>query len=213
MRLKMEMFPADDISVDQLLDELQSAGYIKRYTVKKDKYIQIVNFNKHQTPHCKEIESTIPAPGKHRTSTVQTPVQHPLYKESGISNKESGISNKKKIKPDFDDWYAIYPKKAAKPYARKCWNRHKPDAEVLIADTLDRIANDDEWIKGFIPNPSTYINQERYSDPVVPPKPADLTESDKYALRQRRTQEIIQEIDGRDVGLDDPALPSPMGQG
>jgi hypothetical protein len=34
-------------------------------------YIQVLNFNKHQAPHCKEPESTIPAPGKYGTSLIQ----------------------------------------------------------------------------------------------------------------------------------------------
>jgi len=65
MRLKIEIFPADDgVNVAALLDELEAVGYVQRYGKNNTQYIQIVNFKKHQTPHVKEQASTIPAPDK-----------------------------------------------------------------------------------------------------------------------------------------------------
>ncbi len=60
-RIKMEIFPADDFSVNDLLDSLHKAGFIMRYNADKE-YIQINNFVKHQMPHHKEVPSVIPAP-------------------------------------------------------------------------------------------------------------------------------------------------------
>lgn len=62
LRIKATILPYDNGDVNKMLDELQDAGLILRYSVDGQKYIQIVNFEKHQSPHYKEPESTIPAP-------------------------------------------------------------------------------------------------------------------------------------------------------
>lgn len=62
LRIKIELYPMDDVDVDALLDELQDAGVLIRYGSESDRFIQIVNFEKHQKPHRNEAESVIPAP-------------------------------------------------------------------------------------------------------------------------------------------------------
>jgi hypothetical protein len=59
-RLKMALFPADSVDVDAMLKSLNARGFIRRYSVNSLKYIQIVNFNKHQNPHHTEKDSVIP---------------------------------------------------------------------------------------------------------------------------------------------------------
>lgn len=74
LRLKIEIFPADDgINVDALLNELQDAGFVLRYEKDNTKYIQIVKFKKHQSPHVKEQASTIPAPDMPGANTSLAP--------------------------------------------------------------------------------------------------------------------------------------------
>jgi hypothetical protein len=61
-RIRAELLPYDDGSVDDLLSELDRAGFIRRYEAYAQRFIQITNFAKHQTPHHKEPASLIPAP-------------------------------------------------------------------------------------------------------------------------------------------------------
>lgn len=93
-RIKAEILPYDSCDVDALLNELQSHGFIIRYESDGKRYIQVINFKKHQNPHIKEAESIIPppcsndaekvvdnhcvveAPDKHCTSTVQEHGKH-----------------------------------------------------------------------------------------------------------------------------------------
>lgn len=72
-RIRAELLPYDDGSVEDLLSELHEAGFILRYAAAGGRFIQVVNFGKHQNPHCKEQASTIPAPDMHGASTVQAP--------------------------------------------------------------------------------------------------------------------------------------------
>jgi hypothetical protein len=61
-RIKGELFAYDSIEVDVLLDELQEHGFILRYQVEDTRAIQILEFNKHQTPHYSEKRSVIKTP-------------------------------------------------------------------------------------------------------------------------------------------------------
>jgi len=59
-QIKMEIFPADSVEVDPLLAELHAHGHIKRYEIDGVKYIQILGFKEHQSPHFSEKESIHP---------------------------------------------------------------------------------------------------------------------------------------------------------
>lgn len=61
LRIKAQLFPYEAIDTDALLNELQTLDVLDRYTVDNKGYIQITNFAKHQKPHPKEMESTLPA--------------------------------------------------------------------------------------------------------------------------------------------------------
>lgn len=69
VRLKVQVLPYFDADCDSLLNSLQEHGFILRYEVEGIKYIQVLNFAKHQNPHVKEAASSIPAPDKNQTST------------------------------------------------------------------------------------------------------------------------------------------------
>lgn len=71
-KIKMELFPADSIEVDEKLSELEKSGFIRRYTVKDLKCIQVVNWSKHQAPHHTERASTVPAMDEHGSLTVNS---------------------------------------------------------------------------------------------------------------------------------------------
>ncbi len=60
LRIKIEVLPYDNCDVDDLLKGLQENGFIQRYEVNGEGYIQIVNFLKHQNPHIREKASEIP---------------------------------------------------------------------------------------------------------------------------------------------------------
>jgi len=81
MRIKAEVLPYDNCDVDSLLNQLHEAGFIIRYQICDNKFIQIVNFSKHQNPHKNEADSVIPPPEEvvleqYSTSTVQAPYKH-----------------------------------------------------------------------------------------------------------------------------------------
>lgn len=59
-RIKIELFPCDDYEVEEGLARLAAAGFISRYQVAGFSVIEIINFQKHQSPHGSEKDSTLP---------------------------------------------------------------------------------------------------------------------------------------------------------
>ncbi len=59
-KIKIEVLAYDKCDSSALLDELQAAKLINRYSVNGTAYIQILKFTKHQQPHYKEVASVIP---------------------------------------------------------------------------------------------------------------------------------------------------------
>lgn len=70
-RIRAEVLPYDDGSVDEMLGELHRSGFILRYQVGEQRFIQVQNFAKHQNPHHREPESSIPAPTEDGARTVE----------------------------------------------------------------------------------------------------------------------------------------------
>jgi hypothetical protein len=76
-RIKGELFRFDDLSTEQIdlfLDKLDELKLIIRYEIEDHDYIKIVNFTKHQSPHCNEKPSIIPDPLSDKTSTMPPPL-------------------------------------------------------------------------------------------------------------------------------------------
>lgn len=73
-KIKMCVFPADDVDIDGGLNELTKNGFLIRYSVGDKSFIQIVNWDKHQSPHHTERESEIPEfqPTSNGEVTVKT---------------------------------------------------------------------------------------------------------------------------------------------
>ena len=58
--IKAELFPYYDFDVNGGLTELERCNFVKRYTYNGERFIQVVNFKKHQSPHGTEKSSSIP---------------------------------------------------------------------------------------------------------------------------------------------------------
>lgn len=85
------------------------------------------------------------------------------------TQKEQGAKNA----PDrFPDFWKAYPTKRNKKKARDAWKRKRLDAKAdeIIADVEARIKKDGQWLEGYVPHPTTYINGERWEDEIEPPR-------------------------------------------
>lgn len=67
---------------------------------------------------------------------------------------------------DFEEFWAVYPKKVGKQDARRVFKKVKADVHVLI-DAVNAQKKSQQWQRDggqYIPNPSTWLNQGRWED-------------------------------------------------
>ena len=87
-KIKMSLFPADDINVSEQLSNISKYGFIELYNVDGIDVIQITNFVKHQTPHGLEKDSELPDRNgiytvHFRNTKNKTVTGKPLYLKQG----------------------------------------------------------------------------------------------------------------------------------
>lgn len=78
----------------------------------------------------------------------------------------------------FAEFWTAYPRKEAKGAARKAFAKRKPDRALLdrMLAAIGAQQEGDQWQRGFIPHPATWLNQERWLDELIGPiGPTHLT--------------------------------------
>ncbi len=83
-KIKMSLFPADNINVAEQLENISKFGFIELYNADGTDVIHIVNFVKHQTPHGLEKDSELPDrngiyTAHHRNPKNKTTVGKPVH--------------------------------------------------------------------------------------------------------------------------------------
>jgi len=185
-RLKMALFPADNVDIEKMLADLDHLGFITRYTVGSFKAIQIVNWSKHQNPHVKEAKSIIPempglegSCGEHGASPVLAPDKHSSFPADSLS-LDSGFLIPDSLTPSqapvatealFASFWKLYPRKVGKDKAEKAWAKLKVDQALydLMVTALAKQVLTPDWVKErgqFIPHPATWLNGKRWQDEI-----------------------------------------------
>ena len=94
-------------------------------------------------------------------SNQKKPVNNPIKRSKEGKNKES---NK-----DFDLFWEHYPKKVGKKKVQDKFNSNNYPIDLIIKN-IELQKKSDQWQnQQYIPNPETYLNQERWTDEVVLP--------------------------------------------
>lgn len=175
-KIKMALFPADDLDVNSALSELQNSGLIERYDIDNIKYIHILAFKKHQNPHIKEPASTIPAPCKNSADTVPAvlipdsllPITDSplLIPEPLLPTQAKKPTRTSSLDSGFNEFWNAYPKKKNRADAEKAWKKLKPKIDdILKAMQWQKQSNDWQKSNGqFIPYPATYLNANSWLD-------------------------------------------------
>lgn len=110
---------------------------------------------------CRETTSPFEAPSKPLRSQEQEQEQ-----EQEIDNSLRSLSVGRS--ENFDLFWSAYPKKAKRKQAEAIWRRKRLDscADRIANDIAARLALDRRWREGFIPDPTTYLNGERWEDEI-----------------------------------------------
>ncbi len=116
--------------------------------------------------------------------------RHPYIKDNNKEDTKRSCANSSNCTNfSFEDFWKIYPSKKAVKKCREIWRRRNLDgmAEEIIIKLRNQIENDDHFLQGFIPNPSTYLNGDRWDDEITESK-ASIRE--KEILQKKLDNEI-----------------------
>lgn len=170
-RIKKTLLGYDDVNTEEtdgMLQQLADNGFIIRYEVDDEAYIQIVNFSKHQNPHMHEKMSEIPPPPGFSTTV-------PKGKKGEKS--ENPYNPPKTYAPELADWFDEfwneYPKHRNRAQAERAWFNLNPDKGLVgtILASLQVFKRSEEWNKEdgkYIPNPSRWLDDRRWEDDEAP---------------------------------------------
>ena len=67
----------------------------------------------------------------------------------------------------FDEFWEMYPKKVAKGKCRTKWLKLPPRDRQAILEDVPRRRETDRWRNGYVADPYTYLNQERWKDDLA----------------------------------------------
>jgi hypothetical protein len=102
---------------------------------------------------------------------VSRPTAEPSHgKSTPLVSKDSLVSKDINKGPSPSEWafsqfWDSYPKKVDKKKAHAKFMKLKPEVQVaIIANVQTRAKQDKQWLSGFAPNPTTYLNGERWED-------------------------------------------------
>lgn len=69
--------------------------------------------------------------------------------------------------PSFSDFWQAYPSKVGRGAAARAWDKALAKVtSVEIVKAVEAQKASDRWLKGYVPNPATWLNQERWADEV-----------------------------------------------
>lgn len=183
-RIKMKLFPADEIDVDAALEQLSNSGFLLRYEVDGERFIQVLAFDKHQNPHKDERKSEIPAPDLHRATSEQEPVLNstnpadslipdslPLIPDSINPSPPARKKSTPTEDKDFVEAYSLYPSRpgSSKASALKAWQARLAsgvDPQAMIAGVRRYAAfvHQSRTEPNFIKMPATFFGPDRHFD-------------------------------------------------
>jgi len=88
---------------------------------------------------------------------------------------------------NFNKFWSLYPKKTGKQKCLSLWTKKKPPVEIVLKAVAWQ-KKSEQWKKGFIPNPSTWLNEGRWED-----EPLEATGEPKniYSIKVASGEKII----------------------
>ena len=172
-------------AIETALAAMHNVGLVVWYEVDGRKWLQIQDFDEHQSGLHKRTGSHLPEPPGNSG-------MFPLKRTEQKRTEEKGTEGS--LPDGFVRWYAGYPKKKARADALKAWGQVAPDEE-LVATMIAAVAAQSqtrEWTKEkgeFVPLPASWLRGRRWDDVeavglVVEPAPVGPPDIWQQALER-----------------------------
>lgn len=162
-------------SLNKYLSILESEGWIQRRSGNSKKTTTyIITFPSPVENDIENLSTNAPSRGELKNRTLRhAEANTPSHGEKVLRHTETNnnINNKgnNNRSNGFDRFWKIYPKKVKKKDSLSKWKAKQLDQKIdlIISDVENRLKNDQRWKDGFIPDPTTYLNGERWEDEVT----------------------------------------------
>lgn len=185
-RIKMTLFPADNVDCEEGIAALTKAGFLQRYTVEGTSVIWIVAWAKHQNPHHREQPSDLPAPPNPEQGPTLVGAKPDLGTAKPQASPSLAVLIPSSLIPDspirtipptsadgFEDFWELWPKserKGSRPKCREVWlSRRLSQVAPEILAHVAAMKKSDQWADHrYIPAPLVYLNQSRWEGAALP---------------------------------------------
>lgn len=173
--IKSRLFPLKDSvtvkAVSDAINKLASAELVTLYVFEGKPYLYLPTWDKHQQVRARR--SKYPEPSSDLISSdiicnqmiSDVPV---IQSESKNESESESESESKSAREDaFDVFWAAYPRKVGKGAARKAFAKLPAAVFPLLVPAVEAQKQCAQWRKNggeYIPNPATWLNQERWED-------------------------------------------------
>ena len=158
--------------VDKAIQAFEGLGMLSTH---EGTAIEIINFEKHQGINTLERlrEISRRSSAKHRERLKNDANDAPKRLENKIKSKRERVTVTSPLDAKqqgyFDEFWSLYPKKVGKKTALQKWSKLKPNEKLFeeIMRGLRNYIQTEQWQREggqFIPNPETFLNQERWKD-------------------------------------------------
>lgn len=166
------------------LEAIVSQGLMEEFTYQKEKFYRVINFKDHQTlKKDRQPQTLLKIPLNSNPKITWENVEAIMEgKDFQLEDtdfhldsevKRSEVKRREDIYTltSFEEFWKEYPNKKAKKKAEGIWKRIKPTEELfkVIMAGLSKAKQSAQWRKDggqYIPHPTTWLNQERWTDEV-----------------------------------------------
>jgi hypothetical protein len=167
-RVKMQVFPGDDVDVSRGLQRLHELGLIRLYSSPEGFVIHLINWEKHQRVSNPSRARFVQGDLRECTwedATLASSLEPSRVLGKGREGKgRTTLSDESDTIVDrFDEFYRLYPRKEAKVDARKAWAQvtKKVDPQTIIDGLAAYSFGPD---KKFHPLPASWLRGQRWED-------------------------------------------------
>lgn len=205
LRLKMQVFPGDDVDTDRLVEELIHSRRVVRLEASDGTtYLHVVRLPDHQkvdprwSPRCPACKNADDLTETLRNSpelsqTLPNSPQEGIGGE-GRGEERRGVTTSSDVvgpaspptppPTGFDDFWAAYPRKDAKRRAESAYRSATRRASPqTILDGAIRYRDDPHREDAFTSLPTTWLNGDRWDDAPLPNRNGKATDRQADILR------------------------------
>ncbi|KKN79628.1 hypothetical protein LCGC14_0338320 [marine sediment metagenome] len=169
--------------VAEMIMVLIDAGRFILYEVDGRHFLQVPNWH-HQKIDRPSAER-IPPPSDDNTINDMEDIRRTLD-ECSTTTRSVGryqvsgryqVGNTHGVPENFDRFWKVYPRKVGKDKAIEKWSKAAGASIEIILSAVENQKQTDQWRRGVIPNPATWLNQKRWEDELDEKPEATLPES------------------------------------